>query len=128
MVGALAECNRAQVLAKYRNWPLKVVHGYRGTAETLLALERGEIDGLYSHEGTIQAGRPDLFEGGKIVPVFQSFEELPGVPVITTSATSPQEASLLQLLNSPSQIGLRSSPRPERPRIAYPPCATPIRE
>ncbi|MDP2355893.1 MAG: tripartite tricarboxylate transporter substrate-binding protein [Beijerinckiaceae bacterium] len=95
-----------KVLAKYRGWPLKVVHGYRGTAETLLALERGEIDGLYSHEGTIQAGRPDLFEGGKIIPIFQSFDELPKVPVITESATGPRETSLLKLLNSPSQVGL----------------------
>ena len=95
-----------KVLASYRGWPLRVVHGYRGTLETLLALERGEIDGLYSHEGTIQAGRPDLFEGGKIVPLFQSAPELEGVPVITSSAESPREESLLKLLNAPSQVGL----------------------
>jgi len=95
-----------KVLAKYRGWPMKVVHGYRGTSETLLALERGEIDGLYSHEGTIQAGRPDLFDGGKIIPIFQGVPELANVPVITASAQSERESVLLRLLNSPSEVGL----------------------
>ena len=95
-----------KILAKYRGWPFKVVHGYPGTSEVLIALERGEIDGLYSHEGSIQTARPDLIENGKIKAIFQSFEDLPNVPVIGESATSKQEAALLALLNAPSQVGL----------------------
>ena len=74
-----------KILAKYRGWPFKVVHGYPGTSEVLIALERGEIDGLYSHEGSIRTARPDLIENGKIKAIFQSFEDLPNVPVIGES-------------------------------------------
>ena len=95
-----------KVLANYRGWPFRVVHGYPGTGEVLIALERGEIDGLYSHEGSIQTARPDLIESGKIRAVFQSFNDLPNVPIIGDSATSKQEAALLNLLNAPSQVGL----------------------
>lgn len=95
-----------KVLAKYRGWPFKVVHGYPGTGEVLIALERGEIDGLYSHEGSIQTARPDLITSGKIKAIFQSFEDLPNVPIIIESASNQKEAALLRLLNAPSQVGL----------------------
>ena len=41
-------------------WPLKVVPGYAGFNEVLIAIERGEVDGLFSHEGSIANSRPDM--------------------------------------------------------------------
>ena len=49
-----------RVLASYEGWPLKVVTGYPGFNEVLIALERGEVDGLFSHEGSVANSRPDL--------------------------------------------------------------------
>src|SRR5215472_3730359 len=42
-----------KVLAAYEGWPLKVVTGYAGFSEVLIALERGEVDGLFTHGGSI---------------------------------------------------------------------------
>ncbi len=95
-----------KVLQKYEGWPFKVVHGYPGTNEVLIALERGEIDGLYSHEGSIANTRPDLISSGKIKAVFQTFEDMPNVPIMSELISNPKEKALLALLNAPSQVGL----------------------
>ena len=95
-----------KVLQKYEGWPFKVVHGYPGTNEVMIAIERGEIDGLYSHEGSIANTRPDLITSGKIKAVFQTFEDMPNVPVMSELITNPKEKALLALLNAPSQVGL----------------------
>ena len=56
-----------RVLASYEGWPLKVVTGYPGFNEIVIALERGEIDGLFSHEGSLanSRGRFDRVRGGQ---------------------------------------------------------------
>ena len=95
-----------KILADYEGWPFKVVHGYPGTNEVAIALERGEIDGLYSHEGSIQNTRPDLISSGKLRAVAQSFEDLPNVPILLDFITNPKERALLTLLNTPARIGL----------------------
>jgi tripartite-type tricarboxylate transporter receptor subunit TctC len=95
-----------KILNQYEGWPFKVVHGYPGTNETVIALERGEIDGLYSHEGSIQNTRPDLITSGRIKAVLQTFEEMPNVPVLDAFITNEKEKALLTLMNTPSRIGL----------------------
>ncbi len=95
-----------KVLQKYEGWPFKVVHGYPGTNEVMIAIERNEIEGLYSHEGSIANTRPDLIAGGKLIAVFQTFEDMPNVPVMSELISNPKEKALLALLNAPSQIGL----------------------
>ena len=68
MIGALnARSENAiapRVLAAYEDWPLKVVTGYPGFNEVLIAIERGEVDGLFSHEGSIANSRPDMITSG----------------------------------------------------------------
>jgi tripartite-type tricarboxylate transporter receptor subunit TctC len=95
-----------KILNQYEGWPFKVVHGYPGTNEVVIALERGEIDGLYSHEGSIQNTRPDLISSGRIRAIVQTFEELPNVPILETLISNPKEKALLSLMSTPSRIGL----------------------
>src|SRR5207248_446079 len=78
-----------RVLATYEGWPLKVVTGYAGFQEVLIAIERGEVDGLFTHEGSIQNSRPDMIASGFLKPVVQSFESLPNVPVLSEVVTNP---------------------------------------
>lgn len=105
-----------KILAKYRGWPFKVVHGYPGTSEVLIAVERGEIDGLYSHEGSIQTARPDLLKSGGIKPIFQTYKELQGVPILSDTVKDAKEGALLALLSAPSRIGLPFLAPPGTPR------------
>jgi tripartite-type tricarboxylate transporter receptor subunit TctC len=95
-----------KVLRQYEGWPFKVVHGYPGTNDVMLAIERGEVDGLYSHQGSIQNMRPTMIAKGELMPIVQTFEELPNVPTIDSLITNPKEKALLGLLSAPSRIGL----------------------
>jgi tripartite-type tricarboxylate transporter receptor subunit TctC len=95
-----------KVLRQYEGWPFKVVHGYPGTNEVIFAIERGEVDGLYSHQGSIQNLRPHMIANGELIPVVQTFEELPNVPTIDSLITNPKEKAVLGLLSAPSRIGL----------------------
>jgi tripartite-type tricarboxylate transporter receptor subunit TctC len=95
-----------KVLAKYQGFPFRIVHGYPGFHAVLIAMERGEVDGLYSHEGSIQANRPDLISSGKVVPIFQTFPMEPNLPLMDSLVKNKKEKALLTLLNAPSRIGL----------------------
>ena len=92
-----------KVLRQYEGWPFKVVHGYPGTNEVLVAIERREVDGLYSHQGSV---RPQMISSGEVIPIVQTFEEFPNVPTIGSLITNPKEKALLGLLSAPSRIGL----------------------
>jgi tripartite-type tricarboxylate transporter receptor subunit TctC len=95
-----------RVLASYEGWPLKIVTGYAGFSEVLIAVERGEVDGLFTHEGSIANTRPDMIAAGTLKPVVQSYQSLPGVPVLADVVTNPNSSALLALVTTPSQIGL----------------------
>ena len=95
-----------RVLASYEGWPLKVVTGYPGFNEVLIALERGEVDGLFSHEGSVANSRPDLLASGAVKALVQSFDAFPGVPVLADVVADPNARALLALVTIPSQIGL----------------------
>jgi tripartite-type tricarboxylate transporter receptor subunit TctC len=95
-----------KIFRQYEGWPFKVVHGYPGTNEVIVAIDRGEVDGLYSHQGSIQNLRPDMIAKGVLVPVLQTFKEMPDVPTIDDVIKNPKEKALLGMLSAPSQIGL----------------------
>jgi tripartite-type tricarboxylate transporter receptor subunit TctC len=95
-----------KVLAAYEGWPLKVVTGYAGFSEVLIALERGEVDGLFTHGGSILNSRPDMAASGFVKPVVQSFASMPDVPVLADEMTNADGKALLALVTTPSQIGL----------------------
>jgi tripartite-type tricarboxylate transporter receptor subunit TctC len=95
-----------RVLASYEGWPLKVVTGYPGFNDVLIALDRGEVDGLFSHEGSIANSRPDLIASGAVRAIVQSHDAFPGVPVLADVISDPNARALLGLITTPSQIGL----------------------
>jgi tripartite-type tricarboxylate transporter receptor subunit TctC len=92
-----------KVLRQYEGWPFKVVHRYPGTNEVILAIERREVDGLYSHQGSVPS---QMIANGELIPIVQTFEEFPNVPTLGSLITNPKEKALLDLLSAPSRIGL----------------------
>jgi tripartite-type tricarboxylate transporter receptor subunit TctC len=95
-----------RVLESYEGWPLKIVTGYPGFSEVLIALDRGEVDGLFSHEGSIANSRPDLIATGAVKPIVQSFDAMAGVPVLADIVADANARALLGLVTTPSHIGL----------------------
>jgi len=92
-----------EVLAKYENLPIKVVRGYPGIGDAVLAVERGEADGVLCQRASV---RPDMLASGALVPVFQIFDVEPNLPVLDRLISNPKEKALLDLLSAPQRLGL----------------------
>jgi tripartite-type tricarboxylate transporter receptor subunit TctC len=92
-----------EVLAKYEGMPIKVVRGYPGIADAVLAVERGEADGVLCQRASI---RPDMLASKGVVPILQLFDMEPGVPLLQDLVKNPREKALLELLSAPQKLGL----------------------
>jgi tripartite-type tricarboxylate transporter receptor subunit TctC len=92
-----------EVLARYEKLPLRVVRGYPGINDAILAVERGEADGVLCQKASLRA---DLIASGAVVPVFQIMEFEPGVPLLDNFVTDSKEKALLDLLSAPQRLGL----------------------
>jgi tripartite-type tricarboxylate transporter receptor subunit TctC len=92
-----------EVLAKYEGFSFKVVRGYPGMNDAILAMERGEVDGVFTHRASL---RSDLISSGAVIPIFQTFAIEPDLPVVERFVTNQKEKALLNLLNAPLRLGL----------------------
>jgi tripartite-type tricarboxylate transporter receptor subunit TctC len=91
-----------EVLANYEGLPLKVVRGYLGITDAILAVERGEADGVLCQRASM---RPDMIST-TVVPVFQLFDSEPSLPVLEDLIANPREKALLDFLSAPQRLGL----------------------
>jgi tripartite-type tricarboxylate transporter receptor subunit TctC len=101
-----------ELLLKYENLPFKVVRGYPGTAEQALALQRGEIDGMFTERASFRA---DPVASGLAVPIIQTFALEPGLPVLDEVARHPMEKALFKLFEVPLRVGLALVAPPDLP-------------
>jgi tripartite-type tricarboxylate transporter receptor subunit TctC len=90
------------LLKETLDMPMKLVFGYSGIAESLLAMERGEIEGKAGQSwGVLKASRPDWLRDKKIVVLLQmglkNEPELKGVPLIMDLVKKPADHQLLEL-------------------------------
>ena len=92
-----------EVLARYEKLPLKVVRGYPGINDAILAVERGEADGVLCQKASL---RSDMIASGALVPVFQVIAIEPGVALLDSMVTDQREKALLEMLSAPQRLGL----------------------
>jgi tripartite-type tricarboxylate transporter receptor subunit TctC len=95
----------ANVLRSVFNAKLRLISGYPGTADVLLAIERGELGGLCGWSwSSLKSRSRQLYESGEIlVPVqlgLTPHEDLPNVPLITTLTQDPKKEAVLKLIFS----------------------------
>jgi tripartite-type tricarboxylate transporter receptor subunit TctC len=95
----------ANVLRRVFNAKLKLISGYPGTADILLAVERGELGGLCGWSwSTLKSRSKKLYDSKEIaVPVqlgLTPHEDLPNVPLITTLTKDPTKVAILELIFS----------------------------
>jgi tripartite-type tricarboxylate transporter receptor subunit TctC len=99
----------ARALNVYAGSRFKIITGYSGTAEILLAAERGEVD-VNGGESlpTIIVQNPEWLQG-KAVLLFQSglkrHAQLPKVPTMTELATSDEGKRVMGVLAGTAEIG-----------------------
>jgi tripartite-type tricarboxylate transporter receptor subunit TctC len=81
----------------------QLVSGYPGTNDIVLAMQRGEVDGLCGISwSTINAAHPDWMPKHLVnilvqAPISQA-DEIPGVPHATDLATDPEQLQILKVL------------------------------
>lgn len=95
----------------------KIIAGYTGTGDGMLAMERGEVDGIVGHElSALRAARPDWLRDGKARIVIQvGFTKSPDIPDVAMAVDlvkDEESRKVLELLLTRQQHG--------RPYVAPP--------
>ena len=97
----------------------KIVTGYEGTAAVMLAIERGEVEGLSATYDGLKAQREEWLKTKKVNIVVQYLlrrhPELPDVPTSAEVAGTPEQAMILRTVSSASEIGKFVLTTPEVP-------------
>ncbi len=98
---------------------LKLVNGYKGTAEAALAMERGEIQALTQPYPVLRADKPDWLRDKKINLLMQaavdSHPDLKDVPLITDLARNEDEKAMLYFAAGNSRVGRSVMSPPGQP-------------
>jgi tripartite-type tricarboxylate transporter receptor subunit TctC len=97
-----------------------IVLGYQGSADMLLAMERGETEGMSTAAWVdLARDRPEWFQTGKASILFQistkRHPDLPNVPVLADLATNDDDRKILQLLASTEDMGRAFAAGPNVP-------------
>jgi hypothetical protein len=87
----------------------KVVTGYLGTQETLLAMERGEANGrCILSLSALKIAKPDWLTGKKVNILLQvglaKSPELPDVPLLLDLVNNSDDRRMLRLLSAPTAM------------------------
>ncbi|MDB5640870.1 MAG: tripartite tricarboxylate transporter family receptor [Hyphomicrobiales bacterium] len=99
---------------------IKTVNGYQGSAESMLAVERGEVDGATSISySSLLTAKRDWIDNGKIHILAQhtlkARPELKDVPVILDFAQNEDDRRLLELVFARQSIGYPYAAPPNVP-------------
>jgi tripartite-type tricarboxylate transporter receptor subunit TctC len=99
----------SQVMNATTGTRFKLVRGYADSAATLLAMERGEVEGTTVSLATLKTTRPEWIRTGAVnILVQYSLErarELKDVPAATEAAVSADDKRLLSLFVSSADVG-----------------------
>lgn len=102
---------------------LKPIAGYPGTQEIMLAIERGELDGIVGYSwGVARVGNRDDIASGRLKIVMQlgleKHKDLPNVPMLDEFVHNADDQEVLQLIFSRQAMG--------RPLLAPPGIDPPV--
>jgi tripartite-type tricarboxylate transporter receptor subunit TctC len=89
---------------------MRVIHGYPGQNDALLAMERGELDGYPSvFYSALTSTRPTWLRDKLAKPIIQygpqRLKELPDVPFVTDLLTNEDDKLLMQAGSAPQALG-----------------------
>jgi tripartite-type tricarboxylate transporter receptor subunit TctC len=97
----------------------KIIAGYRGSGEIMLAMERGEAEGVCLSWDTLKTLKPDWVAEGKLKPIvqmsLQRIAELKDVPTASEFAATDPDRQMLALYFGPNEIGRPYMGPPEVP-------------
>lgn len=97
------------VLNEVLGTKFKLVTGYVGSQETILAIERGETHGrcVFSHSA-LKTAKPDWLRDKKInvlvLTALAASLDFPGVPAVVDLVAKPEDRQLLELMVAPGAM------------------------
>lgn len=98
-----------QVLNAVVDTKFKIITGYKGTADSRLAMQRGEVHGLSMPWSALKNEAGDLLKDKSITLILQTgadkHPELQQLPRMIDLARTDDERQLLTLFSSPSTVG-----------------------
>ena len=107
----------------------RIVQGYKGTTHTILAMERGEVEGacmsylqLRSYEQLIQEGKIVFLLRAEETPIAQA----PELPSMFDYAKTDEQRALMRFVFSSTEFGRPYVLPPEVPKIGWRRCARPL--
>jgi tripartite-type tricarboxylate transporter receptor subunit TctC len=111
----------ATILSRMFGAKLKLVAGYNGSGDTVMALDRGEVQGIAGwNYSSITTMRPDWMRDKKINILLQMsltrHPELPNVATILELARDDRQREILRLIFAQSQMGRVIMGPPAMPR------------
>jgi len=99
----------AKAANKLAGTKFKIVTGYQGSPQILLALERGEVEGFCAIGWTyLKLRKSDWLAQNKINILFQMGDkhpDIPEVPSIVDYARTPDDRKVFELLFAPQKMG-----------------------
>ncbi len=112
-VAAAGAGNISEVVPKLLNATIgtkfKIISGFPASAEGMLAMERGEVDGTASSWAAVRTGKKQWIEEKKIKIILQDVPEraadLPDVPALGELGDNEADKQLLRLYASGGAIG-----------------------
>ena len=122
VMGSVAPGNSTNILPSVFNRVLgakfKIVEGYRGTPDILLAVERGEVEGVCASNGQFR-GVARQIEEGKLRVLFRAEEaampDFPSAPSIYDAATTEEQKAFMRFMFATTEYGRPYVLPPETP-------------
>ena len=98
----------------------KVIAGY-GTTESMIAVERGEVDGMCGVSwSTLKVSNPDWIQNKRLTVMIQAGARpqagLPDVPLVIDRAANADDRKLIELLFFPQEMGRPFVMPPDTPK------------
>jgi tripartite-type tricarboxylate transporter receptor subunit TctC len=87
----------------------KLIMGYRGSNEAMLAVERGEVEGHSTSWTAVKVAHPDWIERKDVTLLVQfalkRHKELPDLPTAVELARSDEERTILSAIMNATEVG-----------------------
>jgi tripartite-type tricarboxylate transporter receptor subunit TctC len=96
------------LLARLLGMKFKLVEGYGSSQGVLLAMERGEVQGICQSLSSLRGSRPEWFESGKLKVLFNTERQpVPGLnaPSVFDFVKSEDQRKILSLYTSSVELG-----------------------
>jgi tripartite-type tricarboxylate transporter receptor subunit TctC len=96
------------LLARLLGMKFKLVEGYGSSQAVLLAMERGEVQGICQSLSSLRSSRPDWFESGKLKVLFNTERHpVPGLnaPSVFDFVKNDDQRKVLSLYTSSVELG-----------------------